>query len=75
MKQAITHTARKAVKLINCQDDNCPLLFANLTFQIFSSYLALKHQARTGGGEEEVREQNGLQYMSNSMYRTQGDGY
>jgi hypothetical protein len=52
ISRAVTQTARKAVEVVNCQDDNCPVLFANLTFQIFSSYLVSKHQARIGGGEE-----------------------
>jgi hypothetical protein len=55
LNQAIKQIARKAVKITNFQDYNCPLFFANLTFQIFSSYLVLKHQARNDGENEGVR--------------------
>ena len=71
---AVTKTARKAVEAVNCQDANCPIVLQNLTFQIFSSYLVSKHQARKnngaqrgGAGEGEEEEQEPTQYMSNSV--------
>ena len=75
MHRAITSESRTAVEAVNCQDDNCPILLQNLTFQIFSSYLVSKHEAsRTGGGgQQEDGEEEGPgrpQYMSNSTYET-----
>ena len=71
MQRAITKDARAAVEAVNCQDDNCPILLQNLTFQIFSSYLVTKRQGRTGGGQGDgPEESSGPQFMSNSTYET-----
>ena len=50
------------VKAVDLQEDNCPILLQNLTFQIFSSYLVSKHEARRtagGGGQQEDGEEEG----------------
>ena len=42
VKKAIRATCKDALKAINRNDDNCPILLEKMTFNLFSHYIPMK---------------------------------
>ena len=47
-KKAMRATCKDAINAMNRNDDNCPILLAKMTFNIFSHYMSMKRSKNSG---------------------------
>ena len=47
-KKAMCSTCKDALNTVNINDDNCPILLAKMTFNIFSHYMPIKNSKNSG---------------------------